>query len=351
MDRNKILDNEGIACRRAYTCPLCGKEGKLTYRNLKDRLYGISGVWNFRYCRDCDIMWLDPKPEPTDIPKLYENYFTHKVVSSNSKSSRIKSFIRNSIVASELGYDANYEKLIINFSQKLISLSVKLLWPQKWQGVLSSYIFLKKDYGNRILDVGCGNGHFLKFMKQAGWEVWGVEPDEKACDVAKSQGIDNIFCGTLSDVDLPANYFDVITLRHVIEHLWDPEDNLLIIRRLLKPTGRIVIATPNIKSFLHTIFKDSWRDLDPPRHLVLFSPKSLKAICNKCGFQKEKIFTSLANVPFVWKSSMEIKFKGKAMLNTRISWIDEAASFSISHIERIFNTGEEIVFIGRPVKK
>lgn len=76
--------------------------------------------------------------------------------------------------------------------------------------------------------------------------------------------------GDLLDIGLEAASFDVIVMNHVIEHVYDPVATLVECRRLLAPEGKIIIITPNLKSYGHEIYGEDWRALEPPRHLHLF---------------------------------------------------------------------------------
>src|SRR2546423_12421571 len=74
-----VLDDRKIRTRMSPNCMLCGREGRTCYVNQRDRLFGATGLWNFKKCSapDCGLIWLDPKPVEEDIAKAYSNYYTH----------------------------------------------------------------------------------------------------------------------------------------------------------------------------------------------------------------------------------------------------------------------------------
>lgn len=135
----------------------------------------------------------------------------------------------------------------------------------------------------KLLDVGCGNGTFLQVMKALGWQTVGLEPDPKACEFARSVGLEMVQ-GSLQDAPFEAESFDAITLNHVIEHLHDPARDLEVCWRLLKPGGTLWITTPNLGSEGHRRYGGDWLHLDSPRHLVLFTLNSLEALIRRVGF-------------------------------------------------------------------
>jgi SAM-dependent methyltransferase len=136
-----------------------------------------------------------------------------------------------------------------------------------------------------VLDVGCGNGQFLYDARRLGWKVLGLDPDATALVHAQQHGLDVI----LGDITRLAEHhacFDVITLSHVIEHVHDPVALLLACHDLLRPGGRLWLETPNLASMGHARFGQDWRGLEPPRHLVLFDPRSLPWVLQRCGFNQ-----------------------------------------------------------------
>ncbi|MDE2222774.1 MAG: methyltransferase domain-containing protein [Candidatus Omnitrophica bacterium] len=153
------------------------------------------------------------------------------------------------------------------------------------QSAKSILNFLKKlDKTGRILDVGCANGLFLHEAKKLGWEVYGVEPSSWAVDYAvKKLDLPNITPGALKDADYPANFFDVIIFKDVIEHLPDPKQALEQIRHLLKPSGVICCNTPDVDSLVAKVFGSKWWGISQS-HLFYFNSQSLNALFKATGF-------------------------------------------------------------------
>ena len=138
--------------------------------------------------------------------------------------------------------------------------------------------------GARVLDVGCGNGEFLLEMREAGWTAEGLETDARAVARAREQALD-VRQGTVEDAHYSPQSFDAITLSHVLEHLHEPVATLRRCRELLRDDGVIWIATPNLSSPGHRRYGRDWRGLEPPRHLVLFTPSALALALDRAGFR------------------------------------------------------------------
>jgi 2-polyprenyl-3-methyl-5-hydroxy-6-metoxy-1,4-benzoquinol methylase len=139
----------------------------------------------------------------------------------------------------------------------------------------------------RLLDIGCGNGEFLLFARNAGWEVSGIDPDPKAVEYCRRASLDVRQGGIEELADQPAT-FDAIILSHVVEHTHDPLALLRACHRLLRIRGWIWVATPNLDSQGHCRFGESWRGLEPPRHLVLLNRSSIFYLMKAAGFQNIK---------------------------------------------------------------
>lgn len=233
-------------------CNLCGSDKyEVVYANLPDRLLQRREVTSTLVrCLCCGLIYQNPRPTLKEIgqhyPPEYEAYHYHSELNHQSTLSR---WAAEYGIAKRRRYVTRYKRL------------------------------------GTLLDVGCGTGLFLKGMKQSGcWELWGIEPSMQAAEVARQLGF-RVFTATLQEVDLPEQYFDVVTLWDVIEHLHDPASALRQIANVLKPDGILVIRTPNFESWEARLFGPYWSGLEPPRHLFVFTPRTLEAMLAKTGFR------------------------------------------------------------------
>ncbi len=127
----------------------------------------------------------------------------------------------------------------------------------------------------RILDVGCATGSFLIEMGRAGWETYGIEPNDYAVQHARRYLKDHLHQGTLQDVPWPHHYFDAITLWDVFEHLQTPWQDLQRAYALLRPGGVLFLRIPNLEGIEAHLFKHTWIGWDLPRHLYFVPPTVL----------------------------------------------------------------------------
>ena len=135
----------------------------------------------------------------------------------------------------------------------------------------------------KILDIGAGTGDFLLEAKNKNWETVGVEPNEKAKSIAINKGV--LFADTIEKLE--SNSFDVITLWHVLEHVPDVAHQVAELKRLLKPSGTLIIAVPNFKSFDANYYKTFWAAYDVPRHLWHFSKTAIEKLFDKQNRKNE----------------------------------------------------------------
>jgi 2-polyprenyl-3-methyl-5-hydroxy-6-metoxy-1,4-benzoquinol methylase len=138
----------------------------------------------------------------------------------------------------------------------------------------------------KILDVGCGLGYFLSGIDEP-WEKFGVEISEFSADYAQEWG--GIFIGKIEDLKLRHNDFDVIVLHHVIEHVENPINLILEIKKLIKKRGTLVLGTPDFDSGCARLFGKNFRLLNDPTHISLFSNESMHRFLRDFGFTIDNV--------------------------------------------------------------
>lgn len=268
---------------RVRQCPVCGSAGReLLYAGLNDRVFRCApGRWNMYQCQKCLSAYLNPRPTPETIHLAYQTYYTHH--RSTRKGPQHLSPCRR--LARGLANDYRNKRYggALTPANPVGSHALRVLFPlrKKLDRELRHLPFLTS--GSRLLDVGFGNGAFLELARDIGWTVSGADPDPVAVSLAKDAGLD-VREGDISAFNDQREQFDVITLNHVIEHVHDPVATLRCAQALLKPGGLLYIGTPNTTAHGHRQYKQYWRGLEIPRHLVMFNWNSLVNILRSSGF-------------------------------------------------------------------
>jgi 2-polyprenyl-3-methyl-5-hydroxy-6-metoxy-1,4-benzoquinol methylase len=260
----KIKEARGLNKLEPVNCAVCGSgKSSLLFIN-HDRLHGIEGEFNIVKCDECGLVFVNPRPRKEFInewyPDAYEPY--------------------------NINPDDFYQRLTDSLMSGYYKENGSLLDLLKKQACRLIYTPPPKSHMGRILDVGCGSGVYLHILKKHGWDVYGVEMSAKAVGFAtEKMGLPNIRCGTLEEAKYPGEFFEVVLMSHVIEHLFDPVRTLHEINRILKKGGLLIITTPNIDSVNFKIFGKYWFPLETPRHLNLFEVSSMSKLFRETGFE------------------------------------------------------------------
>lgn len=169
-----------------------------------------------------------------------------------------------------------------------------------------------------LLDIGCGTGDFLKVAQEGKWNITGIEPDKRARGIANKKTNNKVF-KTETLEQLEAGSFDVITLWHVLEHLPNLEEQIVLFKKLLKPNGSMVIAVPNYKSFDAKYFESFWAAYDVPRHLWHFDKKAISNLFNSVDMKLSNILPMKFDAYYV--SLLSEKYKSGRMNPIKSFWI------------------------------
>ncbi len=152
-----------------------------------------------------------------------------------------------------------------------------------------------------VLDVGCGNGNFLRGAKRAGYVVEGTELTAESARRASPDGDLKVHVGELSSLDLEKGRYSLVTLWHVLEHVSEPLATLRAANRLVERKGWVFVSLPNAASWQSRACGADWFHRDPPRHLWHFSPATLSRILRRAGFQPMKWWHfALDQNPYGW---------------------------------------------------
>lgn len=253
-------------------CPVCEGTSFSDHSVVNDHMVSQED-FTIVACDSCGFLATSPRPADDQLGKYYESedYISH----SNTKKSlfsRLYQVVRNKAVRDKRGWVEQYVK------------------------------------SGKMLDMGCGTGHFLNECRNHGWETVGVEPSEIARANAKTEH--NI--EPLPSIDeVKESGFNVITMWHVLEHLPDLNRHLNKFNGLLEKDGYLYVAVPNHESYDAKHYGVHWAAWDVPIHLWHFSKSSIDSLAKKHGFELKEI----KNMPFdsFYVSLLSEKYKNGSM--------------------------------------
>ena len=253
------------------SCNLCGADDTELLFKAKERDLGTEEIFNIVKCKKCGLVYINPRPDKIEIKKYYPFPYWPR---ANERVDINKATILN----------------------------------EPWQKIMRirTTHLLKYIKNGKILDIGCGDGFFLKYLKEKGFEVYGVEPGEVASRYARDVLGLNVFTGELEDARYPDNFFDGVSLYAVLEHLPDPLKTLKEVKRILKPDGILYICVPNFSGLESKIFKGKWACIKSPTHLYHFTPSTLIKMLKKAGLTmiEMKQFSSLGKCTMGYSESL-----------------------------------------------
>lgn len=253
-----------VGVKNSLSCIICGSiDHEFLYQALPDYLLSNYSIKiSYVQCKNCGLIFQYP---PLPFSKVQEYY------------------------------PENYESFITKIDIDKMSTIQK---ASIYYGLYKRIRIIRKfKKSGSILDVGCSTGLFLKTLQDTGkWNCTGIEPNEYAAAIALSYDL-NVLQGTLENLDMSKNQFDVITLWDVLEHIPNPNQDLERIYRIIKDDGILVVRVPNIDSIDARLFGAYWAGFDPPRHYFAFSEQTLRRLLHKNNFEVIYRTTNIGSYP------------------------------------------------------
>lgn len=229
------------------SCPICGSGVLQEALPVTDHFL-TQEIFHVVECAACGYCFTNPRPDQESIGRYYQSadYISH----SNSKQGLQDSLYQ---LARKWALGTKY----------------KLVHRYQSQG--------------RVLDIGCGTGEFLAHLMSRGYLVEGVEPDVKA----REQAIANHSISVVPTVEQISNkeYYQVITMWHVLEHVPDVRATFKKLFALLADRGILIIAVPDRESWDNEHYGAHWAAWDVPRHLTHFRRADVHRLLHEHGFE------------------------------------------------------------------
>ena len=233
------------------SCPLCGSEASEVRYQVRNRHAESPRRFTFVECGECGLVYLNPRPGGDAMADYYPP--TYDLYASSS---------------SELSVP---ERWIVRYG----------LWKR-------CRPLVRHRSPGRILDIGCGKGHFLAAIRDMRWEPVGIDSNPDAVESARDDLQIEAYCRRFRDNEFAAAAFDAVTMWDSLEHLHEPREALLEVKRILKPGGLLLLRVPSLDSLDARLFGAFWAGLDPPRHLTVFSRETLVRLLTETGFTVER---------------------------------------------------------------
>lgn len=272
-----VTDANGITWE--YTaCPGCGADEPIVEVDVRDVTEAVPV--NVVRCGACSLGYLEPRPTPETVGRLYPDDYTCYHAHSNGRTRRWRDAVEQSHLRVAFGHPGP-----VTPADRVRSLLSPLVVRRRLQR--SEWIRYRGE--GRLLDVGCGSGEFLQRMQARGWNVEGLDISADHCARVSANIGAPVHTGILPGADLEPERYDVVTFWQVLEHVHDPIATLAAARTLLAPGGSVVASTPNFASWSRGRFGRQWIGLDPPRHLILYTPETLAAIFEKAGYRVARV--------------------------------------------------------------
>jgi len=232
-------------------CVICGEKQATKRYQVRDLIQARDGLWWFVTCDACGHGYLSPYPTDDELGELYRSLWSPEGLQ----------------LANNVG-NSGFEKGLT--ADRLEGL----------RAVLGDHPV------QRLLDVGCGLGFFLRALHET-WpdaEAQGVELVDQAASRAERPGVE-VLRRPWEQVDLPAGEFDIVTLIHFLEHQTDPGADIVRAADLLRPNGALVVEVPRLDGWgRRLIGRWYWPHL-PPQHLQVFSTAGLSKLLEDRGLE------------------------------------------------------------------
>jgi 2-polyprenyl-3-methyl-5-hydroxy-6-metoxy-1,4-benzoquinol methylase len=190
-------------------------------------------------------------------------------------------FVQNQVTTEEL--NAHYSSAVDDAHEDHVYEEANAECLNYYYLKLGNLIRSRFPQPGKLLDVGCSRGWFLDVMRN--WECHGNEIVTSDALAAREHHGDRIVMGAFEDYPMRENYFDVITMQDVFDHMRDPMQALEKCYRMLRPGGLIVIKVHNISCLYAKVTGRNFYAVIPPSHLFYYNASTLDRALSKSGFQ------------------------------------------------------------------
>lgn len=230
-------------------CPICGsRDSKAVFQTQDYKQQITDDIFEVKRCRECTVGYLSPRPTKEELPRYYDEHFYWSHENDDEAKGKAEKVLK------------------IRETQ----LKEKAAW-------------LNDIPPGELLDIGTMKGDFIYYMNKLGWNVQGIEFSDTPPNLFDMP----IEYGDFLQMDIQPESYDVITMWAVLEHVYEPREYVHKIAELLKPGGKFIFLVTNFNSIQGRLFE--WDDY--PRHLTLFTKKSVNRLMSQTGLRITKTRT------------------------------------------------------------
>jgi len=229
---------------REVPCVVCRETERLEPALEK---WGIA----MKRCCECGHLFTSPRMPDEAVPELYGSFYWEQYQVA-------------------IGSPSIQERLQFDYANGLGKLQRDIL-PFRQSG--------------RLLDVGASSGGLVKQALDRGFDAYGLEPAADICQMARDAHGVTMYCGSLAEQSFPEASFDILALHDVLEHMFEPVEEIREMRRVLVPGGLLVIETPTTSSLNFPDRGVDWSTISPLEHVHLFNERNAERILVENGFR------------------------------------------------------------------
>ncbi|MBI9015759.1 MAG: class I SAM-dependent methyltransferase [Phycisphaerae bacterium] len=251
------LEQKKVSLQWEYICcNICGRDDTAVYHKETVEHFGQELDFQIVRCRHCQLVYTNPRLSEHNATYLYDN-------------------------SSDEQFQAHGQAKMVVFKPAITE--------------IKNFLNKNPSNENKLLDIGCGSGHFMQLAQNNGFDVTGIEPAETSAHYARNIMNMPVICDDMKNVQLPHESFDAITLWDVIEHVSDPRAVLEQVNKWLKPGGIVALRFPSatwqkIKGIvLQRLLHSKRPSFGPTMHLYFFNEDTFTTIANKAGLEVVKV--------------------------------------------------------------
>jgi SAM-dependent methyltransferase len=284
------------------SCPFCGPEApKTLILRARDQINRLPGEFSLVRCTSCSLAFQDPRPKESSIHYYYPDSTFYFASRGEETVNPLKRRLSDLTLANYFGYE--------HLGPRSPALRVALapLYFALFHDQTIPY-FRK---GGRLLEIGCSHGYRLEKDRRRGWEVVGVEFNEKAAEEARTRHGLDVRGGSIFDHDFEPASFDAVRMDMVLEHVYSPVELIRRVAGWLKPGGELLLTLPYFESFEFAAYGEHSYGLQLPCHIHFFNREHVRRLL--ADFEPVRFVFQGVDRDITASAGLRFREKGRAL--------------------------------------